>query len=243
MSAINGPVRKGTWRNDGMLRAMLTAHSGCENTEMNSLAYLKKAQEVRPDAIEVDVRVNSDGMAVLDHSGGAATPVPFRQACMTVAGTRIMINADLKQKGIEEVVLQTALSCGLDSGDLIFTGSLADPAGMSRRIGDACVFANPEEFDPAFYHRTDEEEVRESASQVLSAVRACGFDTVNINYRYCTDEFMFACFEKGVRISLWTVDDENAAKRFLAGRYASLIVNITTNYPGMLRRVMKKCGG
>lgn len=45
---------------------MLTAHSGCEGTAMNSVSYIRAGIRACPDALEVDIRM-SDGLLVLDH--------------------------------------------------------------------------------------------------------------------------------------------------------------------------------
>lgn len=215
-----------------MKQFMLTAHSGCEKTPMNSIVYIQKVLDIRPDAMEVDVRLSSDGELILDHNGDAAgQAVPFEKACRALAGTSIRINADLKEKNLEEKVLETTKDCGIQAARIIFSGCLGDPGTMQSRIGDASVFANPEEFDEGFYVCTDVKEREERFRDVLHAIHDCQFRTVNINYRYCTERMMSLCRQMKIGISFWTVDDAKEARRLLGCRNAGQIVNITTNYP------------
>jgi glycerophosphoryl diester phosphodiesterase len=214
-----------------MKQFMLTAHSGCEKTPMNSIVYIKKVLEILPDVMEVDVRLSSDGELVLDHNGNAGHAVSFEKACRAIADSPIMINADLKEKNLEEKVLETAKDCGITSARILFSGCLGDPGTMQSRIGEARVFANPEEFDAGFYGCMDMKEREERFKNVLHAICDCQFRTVNINYRYCTENMMSLCRKMKIGISLWTVDDAKDARRLLESRNADQIVNITTNYP------------
>lgn len=217
---------------------IITAHSGCEGTPMNSREYLKKAVSIHPDALEVDVR-RENGVLVLDHDGNDSgkKTVSFCEALEMVSHTDLRINADLKEPGLEQAAVADAEAYGFQPERLIFTGCIGNQAGMLAAVHGADVFANVEEFDPQFYHRradSSEEEEISYLKNLCSAIRQCGFRVINIDYRFCGRLVMQACRRADLGISLWTVDRTEEAERFLDSRYCDRIVNITTNHPQAL---------
>ncbi|MGI6439175.1 MAG: glycerophosphodiester phosphodiesterase family protein [Sphaerochaetaceae bacterium] len=50
-----------------MAKIVITAHSGCENTPLNSLESVLKGIEVGSDAVEIDIRSSHDKKPVLSH--------------------------------------------------------------------------------------------------------------------------------------------------------------------------------
>lgn len=223
---------------------MITAHSGCENTPMNSRKYLEKAIRIHPDALEVDVRM-MDGNLVLDHDGTGAL-LHLSDALELIAGTDLVLNADLKEKGLERDVIRLSEEKGFPSTRLVFTGCIGDPASMLSGIGAAKVFANPEAFDPDFYDRLSlqyepdgcvpGDDRMEYVRKLLGTIRDYGFHVINMDYRFCDETFRKVCCDQNVFLSLWTVDDMQEVQVLCKNNTDERIVNITTNYPSEVLR-------
>ena len=229
---------------------MLTAHSGCEGTPMNSMEYVKKAVSIRPDALEVDIR-RSEGVLVLDHGqerralpagkalgisqeSGEEAQITLEDCLRQIKDTGLYLNADLKEPGLEKEVLAAASGVGFDRSRIIFTGCIGEPKSMVWRVKPAAVYANPEEFDCGFYERVMSLTGTERISyleRVLEIIHQLGYNVINVNYRVCDKDMIHVCIENNLKLSLWTIDEAEEAKRLceLAGR--DRIVNLTTNRP------------
>lgn len=154
--------------------------------------------------------------------------------------TDLYLNADLKAPHLEGAVLALAEREEFDSGRIVFTGCLGDPASMVQRIRRAAVFVNPEEIDAAFYRQLSilqAEEKRLYLDNLLQKICGFGMRVINVNYRICDETLMEICGSNDLRLSLWTVDDPQEAKRLLGPGMRERIENITTNRPIRLRKL------
>ena len=158
-----------------------------------------------------------------------------------IRDTGIHLNADLKTPGLEDDVLALAAKIHFDPARIIFTGCIADPGTMLRRIGTAAAFANPEEFDAGFYRKVsgfaDSEAEREYLREILGSIRQCGYTVVNVDYRVCGSELAEICCSKGLQLSLWTIDDVRTAEKILGGVGRGIVANITTNIPSAMKQL------
>ena len=108
------------------MKTLITAHSGADHTEENSVAFLRHAFATAADAIEVDVRMLA-GELVLAHDGMAASlSVTLRQAFEMLredqSGKRM--NCDLKEEGLERPVYDLAVAAGV-AERILYTGSVS----------------------------------------------------------------------------------------------------------------------
>ncbi len=197
------------------MATIITAHSGAENTENNSLHSVEVLIAGKADALEVDVRKNLQGELILSHdrdesgeyAGAVTLEKVFKLAAMRPC---YKINCDLKETDLERDVLAVAEKVGF--GGLIYTGNVseeiaADPVMRKK----AELFFNYED-----YHTME---------QAVIECKKYGFCGVNPHYSFCTDEFIACMNENNLKISAWTVDDEAAIERLLKKG----IYNITTN--------------
>ncbi|MCC9085586.1 hypothetical protein LOS25_15065 [Enterococcus faecium] len=83
---------------------MITAHSGSDNTEENSWAFLRFCLD-RQLCFEVDVRQQTDGTLILAHDRQEVVPdsVTLEQVFQAVANEKatMTINCDLKEEGLK----------------------------------------------------------------------------------------------------------------------------------------------
>lgn len=67
------------------------------------------------------------------------------------------------------------------------------------------------------------------APEAAARCREYGFRVVNVYYEFCTPRFMQVMEDAGIRVSAWTVNDADTARRLV--RYRNL-ENITSRRPG-----------
>ena len=178
---------------------MITAHSGCDGTPMNSMEYLRHAVGTPVDALEIDVRRAQGGALALSHNPVSGAPgLTLESAFRFLSQWNVQINCDMKQPALEQEVLDCARRCGVGQSRIIFTGR------AFGRYPDARVFVNAEELVPGFDGQPG------TTAALLRRCREEGYDVINLDYRLCGERFMRACARAGVALSVWTVDDIQA---------------------------------
>lgn len=198
---------------------MITAHSGCDRTADNSIAFLHHALALPVDALEVDVRKNSGDVLILSHDETEEDAVSLAKAfALLAAHPSMRINCDLKQPGLEDAVVSLARQCGV-ADRLIFTGD-ANPALF--RKGEAVYpqvvwYANLEAIDPDFPAWRDtatETALQQRLEQALLQLQA--YETAGLNWHYPLAERVYEKAKAlGIGISVWTVNDLEAQALWL----------------------------
>ncbi len=216
---------------------MITAHSGCEKTEMNSWDYIRLASGLAIGCLELDIRKSADGTLLLTHDPIGEKPlIKLADAFAYLADKTILINCDLKEYGLEDGILSCAAACGIDAARIIFTGSVTDSMHFPETHKGVRVFINPEELVPDFYGNLPESpEAEAAAHDVVSACKKAGYDVINIDYRFLTPVTERIYREAGLGLSVWTVDDGETMRELLKGG----LVNMTTNEPVLACRAVK----
>lgn len=206
-----------------MFRTMITAHSGAENTPDNTLESVRVQLTCGAEAIEVDVCTQQETL-VLSHdhpAPGAACDTLEDFLALVAAHPGIWVNIDLKAGDILARVAEAAERYGI-ADRMLFTGDVLTAADLSAAQISGL---------PVWYNHT------QAASGVayLDAADAAGFDVLNINCRLVTDDM----FDQAQRLSLWTVNDEAALRRFLQAG----VRNITTRIPVLALRLRREIQG
>lgn len=216
----------------------ITAHSGCDHTPDNSLAFLRHAALLEADSLEADIRMNAEGHLILAHDEGEADPVLLSDAFRYLGDHgKQSLNCDLKTRGLELAVWELAVEYGMDTR-LIFSGSIsfdvfeANP-WLSRKTN---VYLNVEEAIPGIYRQAysmDNSDCRQIASLLAKLVARLHARCININYRLCRPLFLEELRRYGLAVSAWTVNEEADMKALLdEGVY-----NITTRNPAAALRL------
>ena len=82
-------------------RTMITAHSGCEGTEIDSLESVEKAIELGADVVEVDVRVGRWGTPRISHNEltilNNNQKIALADVLKKVVDTSLKVNFDIKE--------------------------------------------------------------------------------------------------------------------------------------------------
>lgn len=214
-----------------MKKPWITAHAGFDGTPENTEASLREALPLSPDAVEVDVRRGGDGSLMLSHQaeGAAGTCCTLARAIeIVLSAPALRINCDLKEPGLEPAVLELARDLGA-LGRVILTGDVRPEAVESlQRSVQVCL--NLECLLPDLGGRGA---AGSGGSAPLSGeemdflfreAERCRIRAFNLPYRLFTEGFAARAAERGVGLSLWTVDSLSLLRKLIA----AAPLNITT---------------
>jgi glycerophosphoryl diester phosphodiesterase len=220
-----------------MMKTIVTAHSGADGTEENSLAFVRYALASGIPALEVDVRMNDEtGELTLGHDAVGTSSALLRDVFKLVSDKPgVLINCDLKETDLELPVFSLATEFEI-TNRLIFSGSFGIRCliGHPELLRSARVFLNIEEYIPNLYETLKEtpEWILTAADQIISVCKLFRIETVNAYYALCVPAFQKRLAEEGIGLSVWTVNDENAIREFVDRS----VTNVTTrNLTGALR--------
>ena len=210
---------------------MVSAHSGgAERARPGSLAAYQAVMSAGAEYAGFDVRRAGDGTLLAQHSAERPDGSPVLTAAeimRVLADGGVRGHVDLKGVGFEREVVELALaSFGPDR----FVVTTADPESVAA-IGaafPAVPVGLSVGFGPASITR-DLRRLRWPLSFPLAAVRASGASWVAMNYRYARPAVLDRCLAAGLRIMVWTVNDDRRLTRFLADPRVTVVV---TDRPG-----------
>ncbi len=208
---------------------LITAHSGCDQTNDNSIDFIKYALNSKADCLEVDVQKNGKGILVLSHDE-ADNEAPLLETAfyMLKEYPDKKINCDLKQKELEIEIYKLAEKIGVNN-QLIYTGNvdLMLIEKGNNKLPQVDVFLNIEILFPEL------DEVCESDNKeflyhglIKAALETSRYEIkcINIDYHLCTDSLLTYLKENRILCSAWTVNEKRVLKQFLEND----IYNITT---------------
>ena len=117
-------------------RTMITAHSGCEGTEIDSIESIEKAIELGADVVEIDVRVGRWGTPRISHNEltilNNNQKIALADVFKKVADTFLKVNFDIKEPEAVIKVFEVAKRFNMPPERMIFTGSTT-PAQLRRQ--------------------------------------------------------------------------------------------------------------
>ena len=218
---------------------MISAHSGGgERARPGSLAAYQAVLSSGAEYAEFDVRRDGDGTLLAQHSAPAqhsdGAPVLAAAEVMRVlADGGVRGHVDLKGVGFEREAVELALaSFGPDR----FVVTTADPQSVAL-IGvkfPGVPVGLSVGFGPASITR-DLRRLRWPLSFPLAAVQASGASWVAMNHRYARPAVLDRCRAAGLRIMVWTVNDDRRLTRFLTDPRVSILVTDCPEHAVALR--------
>lgn len=120
-----------------MAQPLITAHSGCEESEIDSMDSIIIALDCGADAVEIDVRVDKNGELRISHNEVSqeeySKKLTLRQVFEFIRDTRLMVNCDLKEQAALYKTLEEAEKCGISAERLILSGC-PSPEQLARDI-------------------------------------------------------------------------------------------------------------
>lgn len=188
---------------------IITAHSGCDETKMNSYEYLNHVLSLPVDAIELDLRMGPSDKLLLSHDPIIInrTYIDMNEAFEMLRDKPHLINCDLKEYNLEEKLFSEAEQSGIELNRLVLTGSVTDCMCFQKRNPGVEVFINAEELISDYYGKINSGDDSELEKKLVTLCRDSGYKVINIDYKYATNALMTECKREGIDISLWTVDD------------------------------------
>ena len=208
-----------------MGKTVITAHSGCEGTPLNSIEHIHAAIASGAEMIEVDVR-NIDGVLLLSHDvpeDPAACPTLRECFALVAPAENLHMNIDVKTEGLIEGVMALAKEFDLCER-IIFTGACNDDRALALSLGGdmwRSMWPGPEIADGMAANKKD------------------GSPFLNVAYCMITEENNKELCENGFGFSAWTVEKDYFLRLFLEMGVA----NITTRSPARAMKLRKEIQG
>ncbi len=207
----------------------VTAHTGCEDTEDNSLEAIRKGYESGADIVEFDLNFTADGEAVLSHDEAKGDCVTLDEAFALIAELAgIRVNVDCKSTANLKVVAELAEKHGIIER-IFYTGiEENDVAAVKEQTPEIAYWLN---FDVSKSKNTDEDYLLSLADKV----RENGAVGLNINHKSCSKQLVEVFHREGLLVSIWTVNS-----KFAMARAIELGAdNITTRQPSLLKETVE----
>ena len=206
-------------------KTIITAHSGCENTEPNSLEFLHAAMASGVEALEVDVRMADERLYLYhDEPENPAACLSLQVMFELVEpAENLLLNLDLKTEGLAVPCLELAKTYGLTSR-IVFTGTCDTPRERIRAYG-AEVWRN--------------RWIMDSLNEGIALNLQDGTPSLNVYHKLVTARTQRKLRENGLFFSAWTVDDEKRMREL----FAMGIGNLTTRRPLLAKRVREEVQG
>ncbi|MFC6463614.1 glycerophosphodiester phosphodiesterase [Marinilactibacillus sp. GCM10026970] len=195
---------------------LLTAHSGSDGTPNNSLEFLDKMIDYNVDCLEIDVRRAQNGQLYLSHdaissmdSTNCLLELDAAFKHISKRSSKILINCDLKEKGLEAEVQWTAEKRNLFD-QVLFSGTV-EPSHLSIWDRDKILY-NIENCLPNIYKI---QELKKAHFDVLHYFcKKYKLHTLNLYYGFCTKEWIELCHQNNIQLSVWTVDNLEMIQAF-----------------------------
>ena len=207
----------------------VTAHTGCEETEDNSLDSIRMGYESGADIVEFDLNFTSNGEAVLSHDEPQSVCVTLDEAFALIAELPdLKVNVDCKSVANLKVVTELAQKHGIIDR-IFYTGIREeDVKAVREQTPNIAYWLN---YDIDVEKNTNEEYLISLAKKT----REVGAVGININYETCSKQLVDAFHREGLLVSIWTVN-----KKFDMVKTVPFCAdNITTRHPSQLVEIVE----
>lgn len=206
----------------------VTAHTGCENSADNSLEAIRLGYVSGADIVEFDLNFNSESVPVLSHDEPKVGTIALEEAFRAISEhDKLRVNIDVKKADDLKAVVALAEKYGLS--DRIFY------TGIEEEKVDAVNAQTP---DVKYYLNVDVDKKRKSELEYLISlaekVESLGAVGINMWYGACSKELVSVFHERGLLVSVWTVNNEFDMLRMLELSPD----NITTRLPSKLKELV-----
>ncbi len=223
-----------------MYQTLLTAHSGCDGTEDNTLESIAYALGLDVDCVEADVRRGVDGALVLSHDAATHESAHLEDAlAMLRAQPSKKINCDLKEPGLELSVWALAKKMGVGE-QLVFSGTVSHHAARVEPYLFSHVdwYLNLELVIPDLSPFGDRRVLAAPGlvDQLRLALLTTGACCINAHYSIANTIAYEPILREGIPLSVWTPGDDCRIRRFCADG----VYNITTRNAKRASQVLRE---
>lgn len=211
-------------------RFTITAHTGCMNTDDNSITSMRAGVANGAQIIEFDVNFTADGTPVLAHDEPKGDELLLEDAFEFLArNISIRANVDMKSTANMPEVQKLADKYGV-TNRIFFTGINAEDVEAVRKGCPRIKYYLNVDVDKD--KNTDSEYIK----TLVANVKKAGAIGINFNYKNASSDIVKAFHANTLYVSVWTVDDK-------LSMYEMLEIapdNITTRKPDMLNEIIEK---
>lgn len=174
----------------------------------NTIASFQKALDLGCDEVETDVWIVPDGRMVISHDPPSGEATLTLEEMLDFCRGRLSVNVELKAEMNEAAARETGARVGAllarraDTDVYVSSfwwAALEAARGVAPSVRRAFLFSDAPE-----------------RSALFSSARALGLWALHPNRAYLTEELVRDAHREGLRVNVWTVDDE-AQIRLFAG--------------------------
>jgi len=224
-------------------RPLLIGHRGAAAlARENTLEAIEAAGRVGVDAVELDVLPGRNGGVVVAHGPELPPDAPsLPEALALVAELELMVQIDVKTRGVEAEVVRGLHEAGLEEHGFVSSfslPSLARFAELAPQLPRALTY--PEDR----YGVSGSPFLQPLVGPGLAAMRwalprrlprwlrAAGAAGATLNWGVVTDEVVEICHRLGVAVLVWTVNDAGLAKSLVESGIDAIITDDPRIAPG-----------
>lgn len=204
----------------------VTGHTGSPGTTANTIPSLRYSLQSGAEMVEFDLNYNSNGVAVLAHDDPDSSQTTLEEAFALVAKyVDVQVNVDIKNKYAVEQVQELAIKYGI-LDRIFYTGLFEYDVDYVKEHSPLVSY---------FLNAASSPNTEECARLCDKAVKL-GAMGLNFGYRDLSEEIVAAAHERGLLISVYTVNDLKDMRECL--KYD--VDYITTEYPYKLYTITSK---
>ncbi len=208
----------------------ITAHTGCMDTEENTLESIKIGAENGASIVEFDLYFTKEGDPVLAHDEPVGGEVTLDEAFEYISKIpNIRVNVDVKTCDALEKVYPTAQKYGVENR-IFYTGIKEEFVEFAKKDSPEVKYYLNMDVDKT---KADDEEYILS---LVHKVKKAGAIGINFNYKSATKELVNIFHKNGLLVSIWTVNDEYNMYKILS--FAP--DNITTRNPDKISKIVSE---
>ena len=205
----------------------VTAHSGCEDTQENTVYSMQVGYESGAEIVEIDLHFNEKGECVLSHDKPVEgeTYTTLEEAFVFLAEkSALRANLDLKSTDNMPFVYDLIVKYGLNDR-VFFTGVNEERAAIIREQCPGVSY---------YLNVGIEKNTKEAVEAAVRTTLECGAVGVNIHHSSLSKRLVDACHKEGLLVSVYTVSKPVQIPHVLL--YAP--DNVTTRRPVQVKKVV-----
>lgn len=207
-----------------------TAHTGCMDTEENSIEAIEAGKKNGAQIVEFDLNFNQSNEPVLSHDSPIGGEVTLDEAFKKVSEyDNIKVNVDLKSCASLDKIKMIAQKYGIP--DRIFFTGVNDEFLESVQKADLGI---------PYYLNVNVNSRKKNNSEYMTSlvqkVKNSGAVGINLNKDNVSAMLVETFHDNGLLVSVWTVDKKREMQKVVS----YLPDNITTRNPKLLNEIIYK---
>ncbi|MDE6155067.1 MAG: glycerophosphodiester phosphodiesterase [Eubacterium sp.] len=208
-----------------------TAHTGCMDTEENSIEAIEAGVKNGAQIVEFDLNFNENNEPILSHDAPTGNEVTLEEAFKKVSEyDNLKVNVDLKSCAALEKIKAVAEEYNI-LDRIFFTGVNDEFLESVKKANLGIPYYLNVNVDSKKKHNA------EYIDSLVQKVKDSGAIGINFNKDNASAELVEAFHKNSLMVSIWTVDKEKDMKRILC--YSP--DNITTRNPMLLNELISAC--